>query len=479
LNPIEEEILAGMEDLPDNLGMKRSYLNRREVLRAGSLSLLGLGLPDLLRAREQSGKPRGKAKACIVLFMWGGPAHQDTWDLKPDAPSEYRGDVKSIATTIPSYRISEHLPLLSKRTDQLAIIRSMNHGDVNHVTAPHWLLTGKPSPKDGSPRQDDWPNYGAMLARLGRGKGPLPPFVSMMPVVPNGAPRFVESTHGQDAGWLGPLYNPMRIDSDASKRDYKVGDFDLRSEIDGGRALERRQLLAALDKQKSAMNEHPMMQSTQSHYHRAFDLLASPEVTKAFDLSKEPMAIRERYGMNIHGQSVLQARRLVEAGVPLVTVFWPNDGITNVSVYWDTHNRNFIDLKERLCPVTDKAFSALLDDLKARGMLEETLILWTGEMGRTPRVGQSVVGGAGAGKDGRDHWPHCFTSILTGGGIKGGVLHGTSDRYAAYPATNPVSPIDLGATIYHCLGIDPHRTITDRLNRPMTLCEGEIIDAIL
>ena len=208
------------------------------------------------------------------------------------------------------------------------------------------------------------------------------------------------------------------------------------------------------------------MQAAQAHYHRAFALLSSPAVTRAFDLTREPAAVRERYGMNIHGQSVLQARRLVEAGVPLVTVFWPNDGITNVSVYWDTHSRNFIDLKERLCPVTDQAFSALLDDLEARGMLDETLIVWTGEMGRTPRVGQSVVGGAGAGKDGRDHWPHCFTSVLAGGGIKGGIVYGSSDRYAAYPATNPVSPADLAATVYHCLGVDPQMTIRDKLNRP-------------
>jgi uncharacterized protein (DUF1501 family) len=208
-------------------------------------------------------------------------------------------------------------------------------------------------------------------------------------------------------------------------------------------------------------------------------LLADRKAIEAFDLTREPLAVRERYGMNIHGQAVLQARRLVEAGVPLVTVFWQNDGITNVSVYWDTHNRNFIDLKSRLCPVTDQAFTALLEDLQQRGMLDETLIIWTGEMGRTPRVGQSVVGGAGAGRDGRDHWAKVFTTVLAGGGIKGGVVHGASDRYAAYPATNPTSPADLAATVYHCLGIDPHTLLRDRLDRPMTLCEGEVIRAIL
>jgi hypothetical protein len=455
---------------------------RRKVLRAGALPLVGLGLPELLAAREAASesKPLGRAKACIVLFMWGGPAHQDTWDLKPDAPAEYRGDFKSIPTTVPGYRICEHMPQLAQRTNKLAILRSVTHGDVNHITAPHWMLTGKPSPRpEGAPRNEDWPNYGAILAKLGRGKGPLPPYVSMMPVVPNGAPRFVEETHGQDGGWMGPLYHPMRIDADASKPDYRVGEFNLRAEVPSSRSDERRELLTKLDGQKRMMDAHLDSQATKVHYQRAFDLLSSPDVTKAFDITREPRALRERYGMNAHGQSVLQARRLIEAGIPLVTVFWPNDGITNVSVYWDTHNRNFIDLKERLCPVTDKAFSALLDDLEARGMLDDTLILWTGEMGRTPRVGQSVVGGAGAGRDGRDHWPHCFTSIFAGGGIKGGIVHGSSDRYAAYPATNPISPTDIVATVYHSLGVDPQMLIRDKLNRPMALCEGEPIRAIL
>ncbi len=271
----------------------------------------------------------------------------------------------------------------------------------------------------------------------------------------------------------------MRIDADASKPDYRVGEFEPPTELSLSRNLERRDLLRELDGQVRRLEGQMQLTAVDAHYRRAFDLLASRDVTKAFDLSREQASVRERYGMNIHGQSVLQARRLIEAGVPLVTVFWPNDGITNVSVYWDTHNRNFIDLKTRLCPVTDRAFSALLDDLEARGMLDETLILWTGEMGRTPRVGQSVVGGAGAGKDGRDHWPHCFVSVLAGCGIKGGVVHGASDRYAAYPAASPTKPADLAATVYHLLGVDPHTILQDRLKRPQTLCEGEPIRPIL
>jgi uncharacterized protein (DUF1501 family) len=453
-------------------------MSRREVLRAGAASLFGLTLPKLLQARAAEARP-GRAKACIVLFMWGGPAQQDTWDLKPEAPAEYRGEFKPIATNLPGVHICEHLPQLARRMDRLALIRSLTHDDVDHTTATHYLLTGRGVPRKGSPLGEDWPGYGAILARFGYGRGPLPPFVSMMPKVPDAAPRFVEESHGQGAGWLGPLFEPMRIDADGSKPDYKVGDFELKGDLSLVRTVERRTLLENLDNQRRALEAHPGVQAAQNHYVRAFDLLAARDAVEAFDLSQEPRSVRERYGLNIHGQSVLQARRLVERGVPLVTVFWPNEGITNVSVYWDTHNRNFLDLKTRLCPTTDQAFSALLDDLAARGMLDETLVVWTGEMGRTPRVGQSVPGGAGAGKDGRDHWANVFSAVLAGGGVRGGIVHGSSDRYAAYPATNPTTPADLAATVYHCLGIDPHRQIADRLGKPATLCEGTPIRAIL
>ena len=456
--------------------LKARRPHRREFLRAGSLSLLGLSLPPFLQARDTARALRARAKACIILFMWGGPAQQDTWDLKPDAPLQYRGEFKPIATKVPGIRVCEHLPLLAARADRLALLRAMTHTDVDHLTAPHYLLTGRRSP---GPRADNWPNYGAVLSRLGRGRGPLPPYVSMMPVVPKGAPRFVESTHGQDAGWLGPVYHPLRIDADGSKPDYQVGEFALHAETPLARTQKRQELLRNLDRQVRRLERQPEVQAMNAHYERAFSLLAAPATVRAFDLNREPLAVRERYGMNIHGQSVLQARRLIEAGVPVVTVFWPNDGITDVSVYWDTHSRNFIDLKTRLCPVTDRAFSALLDDLAARGMLDETLVVWTGEMGRTPRVGQGVPGGAGAGADGRDHWASVFTTVLAGGGIKGGVVHGASDRHAAYPASNPTAPADLAATIYHCLGVDPRLEIHDRLGRPSVLCEGTPIRAIL
>src|SRR5262245_43670646 len=453
-------------------------MGRREFLRAGSLGLFGLGLPRLLASREPVARvgQRGKAKACILLFMWGGPAQQDTWDPKPSGPADYRGEFKTIATRLPGVRVCEHLPRLARLMDRLALIRSMTHSEVDHTVATHFPLTGHAVPRRGAELAEDWPNYGAVMSHLGRGKGPLPPFVSMMPKVPNGAPRFVESSHGQGAGWLGPLHNPLRIDVDASKPDYAVGDFTLRAEVPVSRTRRRRELLGKIDTQRRSLEAQA---ASGAHYERAFSLLAARKAAEAFDLTREPMRVRERYGMNIHGQAVLQARRLVEAGVPLVTVYWQNDGLTNVSVYWDTHNRNFIDLKTRLCPVTDQAFSALLDDLEQRGLLDETLVVWTGEFGRTPRVGQRVEGGAGAGRDGRDHWAGVFTSVLAGGGIRGGVVHGSSDRYAAYPATDPTKPADLAATIYHCLGVPADLPVRDRLNRPLVLCEGTPIRAIL
>src|SRR5437868_11467350 len=203
-------------------------MGRREFLRAGSLGLLGLTLPQLARAPAAD---RPRAKACILLFMWGGPAQQDTWDPKPEAPADYRGEFKTIPTTLPGLRICEHLPLLAKRTDKLCVIRSMTHPDVNHTTATAYQLTGRGVPRPDSPLAEDWPSYGAVLARLGRGKTALPPFVSMMPKVPNGAPRFVEESHGQGGGWLGPIYNPMRIDANASEPGYNVGELALHADV--------------------------------------------------------------------------------------------------------------------------------------------------------------------------------------------------------------------------------------------------------
>jgi hypothetical protein len=273
--------------------------------------------------------------------------------------------------------------------------------------------------------------------------------------------------------------NPFTIDDDPSKSDYRVGSFRLPEEVGSGRAEDRKRLLATVEAQARHLESSDQVRAARSNFVRAYDLLTNRRALEAFDLTREDPKLRARYGLHPHGQAVLQSRRLVEAGVPVVTVFWQNDGLTNVSVYWDTHNRNFIDLKTRLMPAADQAFSALLDDLEVRGLLDETLVVWTGEFGRTPRVGQSVVGGAGAGRDGRDHWPHCFSTVLAGAGIRGGVVHGASDRWAAHPALDPVTPADVVATVYHALGVDPMTELRDALGRPQPLCIGRPIVPVL
>jgi len=273
----------------------------------------------------------------------------------------------------------------------------------------------------------------------------------------------------------------MTIHDDKSRADYQPGslEFEETSASFARRLNTRISLLRRLDEQASRFGQDARALALGAHHERAYNLLTNRRALEAFDLSRENPRTRARYGMHMHGQAVLQARRLVEAGVPIVTVFWQNDGLTNVSVYWDTHNRNFVDLKTRLMPPADQAFSALLDDLGARGLLDETLVVWTGEFGRTPRVGQGVVGGAGAGRDGRDHWPHCFSTVLAGAGIRGGMVHGSSDRWAAYPSRDPVTPADVAATVYHLLGIDPSLVLFDNLRRPLRLCLGEPIPDVL
>ena len=455
-------------------------MTRRELVRAGSLGLFGLSFADVLRGRASaqavSARSFGRAKRCILLFMWGGPAHQDTWDLKPDAPREVRGEFNEIATNVPGLRICEHFPRIAQRMDRLCLVRSMTHDNGDHTTATHYLLTGEPPPRTTDKRAQ-WPHFGSVLSNLGRGQGALPPFVSMRPKVEGDVPRFVEESQGQFAGWLGPLHDPLTIDADPSRADYRVAETTLHPEISVERLDRRRELLGQLDRRLDGFS--PNFAAQDLNHRRAFELLTSAATQRgAFNLGEEPLKVRERYGMNPHGQSVLQARRLVERGVPLVTVFWPNDGIKNVSVYWDTHSRNFVDLKTRLMPVADLAFTALLDDLQERGMLEDTLVIWTGEFGRTPRVGQRSSD-AGAGKDGRDHWGGCFTSVLAGAGVKGGFAYGKSDKQAAFPAESPVAPRDLIATVYHLLGVPEEQMVMDSGGRPQFVRPGKAIGELL
>ncbi|MCA8995832.1 MAG: DUF1501 domain-containing protein, partial [Planctomycetaceae bacterium] len=310
-------------------GLSREQLTRRALLQAGGLSLFGLTLPDLLQRRAHADPfptrgSFGRAKSCILLFMWGGPAHQDTFDMKPHAPSEYRGEFQPISTNVPGLQICEHLPLISQRCDKLCVVRSMTHNNGDHTASTHYLLTGEPPPPINEVRRH-WPHMGSVLSTLGRSRSLLPPFISMRPKLENDVPRFVEQSQGQFAGWLGPLADPFTIDADPSKADYTIGELSRSDAISQQRFDERQRLLTNLNGLPS--NVSPSLEAVEANHARAFGLLTSAtEERAAFDLTQEPVEIRERYGLNPHGQSVLQARRLVERGVPLVTVFWPNDG---------------------------------------------------------------------------------------------------------------------------------------------------------
>jgi hypothetical protein len=446
-----------------------SGTTRREALRAGALALTGLGLPGLFRARAEAGdtptlaRPPGfgRARRCILIFQWGGPSQLDTWDPKPDAPAEIRGQFAAIPTATPGVFISEHFPRLARQTNRLAIIRSMSHDDPAHLSTAHRVLTGHmaPTPKSDAagPSPRDWPHLGAIVAKVRPVAGALPQAVTMPwtvahPAAPGGrAP-------GQNAGWLGKAFEPFKIEGDPNAPDFTVPGLGLPDGITADRMDGRRALLSDLPRSLDLSGAGPA--SWDRFQTRALDALASAEARGAFDVSREDPRLRDRYGRHIHGQCLLLARRLVEAGVELVTVNWHNDGIN----FWDTHGDNFNQLKNRLMPPADQGFDALLDDLAGRGMLDDTLVVWVGEFGRAPRITANVAG--------REHWPRCYVAALAGGGVQGGQVYGASDRWAAYPASDPVSPEDLGATILHALGIDPATMVYDPLNRPMRINEG-------
>lgn len=423
---------------------------RRRLLMAGSLGLFGLGLPDLLRATTGSER-RGRARSCILVFAWGGPSQLDTLDPKPDAPAEVRGEFGTIPTRVSGLRFSEHFPRLANLADRFAVVRSLTHDDPAHLSSVHHLTTGRHAPKvksdaDGPSRRDT-PHLGSVLAHLRPRRDGLPPFVTLPWIVSHpAAPGGIAP--GQNAGWLGTPYDPFVLTGDPNAPGFAPPGIS--SALEPDRLQARRRLLGELTSVAAPADFHA----------RAFDLLTSPQAQAAFRLDREPAGIRERYGRNIHGQALLLARRLVEAGVRLVCVNWHQDGRN----FWDTHGDNFNRLKRDLMPPTDQGLSTLLEDLEQRGLLEETVVAWVGEFGRRPQIS--------AGNAGREHWPFCYSGILAGGGIRAGQVFGRSDRQAAYPTENPVSPADFTATLYHALGVPADTVLRDRENRPIPLTEG-------
>ncbi|HEV3021734.1 MAG TPA: DUF1501 domain-containing protein [Pirellulales bacterium] len=437
---------------------------RREWLRVGGLAPLGLLLPELFArtsADMLAGRPQsssfGRAKNCIVCFLFGAPAHQDLWDLKPDAPADVRGEFLPIATSVPGTFLGEHIPRTAQTAHKFALVRSVQHADNTHTVAMHYMLTGRRHAQPATNPQNqptDFPTFGAVVERLRPSRGLLPSAISV-----NAPANQVSANNhifpGFFAGFLGGKYDPLFISKDPSAADFQPLD---RPSDSADRIAGRRDLLAEVDRQRRALENVAAVRGFKDDYQRAFSLVASPEARSAFDLSREPDAVRERYGRTAFGQGALLARRLVEAGVRLVTVNWARD-----DAFWDTHKDNFKLLKRDLLPPFDRAFSALLDDLDQRGLLDETLVVCLGEFGRTPKINAAA---------GRDHWAACNSVVLAGAGIRGGRVHGASDRMAAYPATLPVTPDDLAATVYHALGIDPATEVFDSLDRPYRLALG-------
>jgi Protein of unknown function (DUF1501) len=444
-------------------------ISRRELLRAGGLGLLGLTLPGLLAAgahARPSGPRRhptfGKAKSCLLVFLNGGCSHLDTFDMKPDAPAEIRGEFNPIATNVPGLAICEHLPLLSRQMDKVTVVRSVSHRDNNHPSAVYWMVTGREYPRASGLSEhlsrEDHPHLGSALAAVeGTRDRAVPVFVTVPDYIAVNGPIRA----GQHASFLGPRYDPLVPHGDPDSPDFQPQDLGLVPAVGPDRMRDRRDLLGAVNGRAAGLGDSPPGRTLDSYYEKAFGVLASGVTRKAFDVATEPEKVRDCYGRNRFGQSILLGRRLIEAGVRLVQVNW----IRILEQGWDTHNDNFNALKGRLLPPTDRAFAALLEDLDARGLLDETLVILLGEFGRSPKITAQNAG--------REHWAPCNSIVLAGAGIPRGRVYGSTDKQAAYPLDHRITPGQLAATIFHALGVDPAAQVTTMLERPWQICEEE------
>jgi hypothetical protein len=447
----------------------RLGVSRREFLQVGSTGLLGFGLPTLLSRRAEAGSnsiPHQRARSVLLIFLTGAPSHIDMFDLKPHAPAEVRGTFEGIHTRTPGMQVCEHLPLLANCSDKYAIVRSMTHGLPSHEHATHMLLTGIDKMPPGSTHMAsrfDWPCYASALDHVRPRQDGIPSGV-MLPWYLNNGYGF----SGQDAGFLGAKHDPWQIKQDPNSPNFKIENLSLPAGLSINGLEDRKKLLAEFDAQRTALDRARSVTEFDNYQNQAISILTASAIGKAFSLDLEPSEVRDRYGRNQFGQSLLLARRLVQAGVPIVQA---NMGTMNT---WDTHNRNFHQLKETLLPPLDQGVSTLLEDLAETGLLDETLVVMVGEFGRTPKLGGNV-GTPSYVPDGRDHWAGVFFAMFAGAGVRGGQVIGSSDEIAAYPASSPFYPSNLGATIFESLGVDPRTLITDRLKRPLPLSEGEII----
>lgn len=425
-------------------------VTRREALRLGATGLFGgLSLPSLLQYEaEAAAATQPKAKACIFIMLEGGPSHIDMWDLKPNAPAEIRGPFHPISTNVPGTQIGNILPKCAQIADKYTILRSHSHRDNAHQTGRHWVLTGYPpsfadGQAKGMPFNELYPSIGSIISRELGQRGAAPPYVEMPNPLGPGGP-----------GFYGPQFAPFTIETDPVQPDFEVRDLNLPEGVDERRFSLRKRLLEGAEKLGVAGDPTGRAETMESYYRKAMELTTSPAAQRAFRIQDEPEKLRERYGYTSLGQCALLSRRLVEAGCRFV-------GIDHGS--WDTHVDNFTSHEKALVPPTDMAFSALLDDLDERGLLDETLVVMMGEMGRTPKINANA---------GRDHWSQCQTVILAGGGIKRGAVIGASDKTASYPTTQPYGIQDLLRTIFHLLGVNADKTRHTPLGRPVPIVNG-------
>lgn len=443
----------------------RGRASRRQALRVGALGWLGLGLADALRAEGTGGGSLPvRAKSVIFLHQFGGASHHDTFDMKPEAPAEIRGEFSTIASNLDGVPVCEHLPKMARVMDKVCLVRSVQHGTSAHNSAAYYSLTGHKPLIDivtANASATDFPAYGAIVDHLAPSPRRIPTAVSLPTMIADGPFR----TPGEFAGFLGKRHDPMFVLKDPNREGFSVEELSLPMEVPASRAGDRRSMLAGLARHARLGDRLSQVRGMDAYQQRAFDLLTSPRTQQAFDIHAESESVRDRYGRTTYGQSVLLARRLVEAGVRFVTVYY-SPGIGG----WDTHKDNFNTLRDSRLPITDQTLSALLEDLDDRGMLDETMVVWAGEFGRTPRINRDA---------GRDHWPKCYTILMAGGGLRRGHVHGASDASGAFPVADPCSPDDVSATMFHCLGIDPATELRDQLDRPIPVSYGSPIAPIL
>ena len=450
---------------------------RRDALQLGGVSLLSAGLMNVLAGRAHAAVQKPRIKSCLLLFQAGGVSQTDTFDMKPESDVTIRGEFRPIESNVPGMPLCEHLPRMARHMDKVCVVRAMHHRMLCHNPAIYAALSGREVGESLAvsnrtfATREDYPHLGAVVSRLIEKPAALPSAVSLPFTLRNGA----APSPGQHAGFLGTAHDPFLVLRDPNSEDFKLDELQFPAEMTSDRATRRKSLLQRFDAGIRRLEETASVKAVGENYRRAYGLLDSSATRLAFDLSAEDDALRDRYGRNLVGQSTLLGRRLIEAGVPFVTVYTPAASIDGPS--WDTRLDNFPRLKQELLPPVDLALPTLLEDMHARGLLDETLVVWAGEFGRTPLIGARRSNN-GNNVTGRDHWPGCYTILLAGGGLAGGQYFGASDRLGWYPRDNPIHVADLTATIYAAFGIDPAQIIPDTLGRPHVLSEGHVVPGL-